>query len=216
MAAFASWRERWLPLLAFPGLFAALILADQMWLASRRGTLTWPDATAFWEQQAAIRPGYGTSQLRLAVAYATTGRWAEALEAYDAALRADPFLEEAASGRATALSELGQPETGRADLERFYEENPLCAVCALSLALWDRAGGDIDRALARAERAAELAAARGDRALEHDGWLVAAQLALDRDPARALANAERALARVPASGSAARLAAEARARLGRR
>jgi tetratricopeptide (TPR) repeat protein len=209
------WRERWLPVLGFPGLLAAIVIADQTWLSPARTRITWSDATAFWEQQVQRRPGYGTSQLRLAVAYATEKRWPEALEVYDRALRADPDLEEAASGRATALSELGRGGEGRADLEQFYRDHPLCALCALSLALWDDAAGDRNRAVSRAERAAELAAARSERVLEHDGWLVAAQLVLDRDPARSLALAERALAVVPGSAGAAQLAAEARARLGR-
>jgi tetratricopeptide (TPR) repeat protein len=208
------WRERWVPVLAFPGLLAVLLLADQLWLAPRRATITWPEAAAFWKDQADRRPHYGTSQLRLAVAYATLQRWQEALDAYDRALQADPHLEEAASGRATALSELGRAEEGRQSLEDFYRDHPLCAVCALSLAMWDDSFGEPERALSRAEAAGRLAAARSERTLEHDGWLVAAQLALPRDPARALADAKRALAAVPGSPGAAQLLAEARARSG--
>lgn len=213
MAGRELWRERVLPILAFPGLLAAVLLLDVTWMAPRRATVSWQQAAAFWEQQAARRPAYGPSQLRLAVADATLQRWKEALDAYDRALRADPDLEEAASGRATALSELGRGAEGRADLERFYAEHPQCAVCALSLALWDAAAGEADRALARAERAAELAADRADRTLEHDAWLVAAQLDLERDPVRALALARSALAAVPDSPGASQLAGEARARL---
>lgn len=215
MRARRLWRERWLPILAFPGMFAAAVLVDQAWLAPRRASLTWPQATAFWEEQAVRRPHYATTQLRLGVAYATLGRWSEALDAYDRALGSDPNLEMAASGRATALSELGRGAEGRSDLERFYGDHPLCAMCALSLALWDSASGDDSQALLRAEHAAELAAARSDRTLEHDGWLVAAQLSLEADPARALADAEKALAAVSGSAAAVDLTAKARGRLRR-
>jgi tetratricopeptide (TPR) repeat protein len=206
-------RERWLSALALPAVLALLVVADRAWLSPRRAKLQWSDAVAFWEEQAPRRPRYGSSQLRLALAYASTNRWEEAERAYARALEADPHLEEAASGRATALSQLGRGAEGRAELERFYAEHPLCAVCELSLALWDDASGEKERALERAEHAAQLAAARSDRVLEHDGWITAAGFALHRDPARALVNAERALGAVPESANAARLAEEARDRL---
>jgi tetratricopeptide (TPR) repeat protein len=151
----------------------------------------------------------------LALAYASTNRWAEAEQAYGRALGADPDLEEAASGRATALSQLGRGDEGRAELERFYVAHPFCAVCALSLALWDDASGEKARALERAEHAAQLAAARSDRVLEHDGWITAAGFALELDPERSLADAERARAAIPASTDAARIADQARDRLWR-
>ena len=209
------WRERLLPILGFPGLFAAALLLDQVWLAPKRATMSWPDAAAFWASQAPRRPQYGDTQLRLGLAYASTQRWPEAVAAYEDALRANPELEDAASGRATALSALGRGAEGRADLERFYSDHPLCAVCALSLAFWDADAGETARAIALAERAAELARERDNRTLEHDGWLAAGHWLLEQDPARALDDAQKALASVPGSATARQLSADARARLGR-
>jgi tetratricopeptide (TPR) repeat protein len=175
------WRERVLPLLAFPGGFALLIALEQVVLAPRSAERG-PGATlSLWERHAADHPGFAPSRGRLGEERYRAGDHAGARAEFERALQLDPAYEPAVIGLNAAIRNLEGREAAIAQLEAYFAEHPECQPCAQNLAADHFALDDLDAAFRYiqpvvARRTYVMPGDYGHQGPASDGFLLAGRI----------------------------------------
>jgi tetratricopeptide (TPR) repeat protein len=128
------WRDRLLPVLAFPGLILLGFLVEQIVLVPRVSSRPPEESVGFWRTQAARHPDFAPVQVRLGLAQRQAGNLTGAREAFERALAADPHAEDAAIGLNGTFRDSGDVPGAVAQMASFLRDNPRCLVCRQNLA----------------------------------------------------------------------------------
>ncbi|PWC39970.1 hypothetical protein TSO352_05160 [Azospirillum sp. TSO35-2] len=135
-----------------------------------------------WRARAGLRPERSALRCNLGAALQEAGRLAEAVAAYDAALRLDPGLSEAHVNRGNALRDQGDRPAAERAYRAALAANPAATAAARGLGRLRLASDPL-----AAARALRIAARLADGRTAADWSDVAAALTLAGRPAEALA-----------------------------